>query len=141
MVAGICNFYLSQINIAHRVSGKGTAPIIVLLNRKADRTNFYRQKNKLFKVQANYIVKPNNDDHYSDSEVSLQDLERENSYIYMNESLTSLNRMLLGEVRKESKSLKYEFPEYTVNGQVRVKTSKGSEYVPINSKQDLVNIT
>ena len=59
----------------------------------------------------------------------------------MNKSLTSLNRMLLGDIRKESKSLKYEFPEYTINGQVRVKTSKGSEYVPINCKQDLVNIT
>ena len=74
VVAGICNFYLSQINIAHRVSGKGTAPIIVLFNRKADRTNFYRQKNKLFKVRAKHIVKPNNDDHCSDSEVSLKTL-------------------------------------------------------------------
>ena len=27
-----------QIDIAHRVSEKGTAPIIVLFNRKADRT-------------------------------------------------------------------------------------------------------
>ena len=82
MVAGICNFDVSQIDIAHRVSEKGTAPIIVLFNRKADRTNFYRQKNNLFKVQANHIVKPNNDDH-SDSEVSLPGLERENSFIYI----------------------------------------------------------
>ena len=84
---GICNFDVSQIGIAHRVSEKGTAPIIVLFNRKADITNFYRQKKKLFKVQANDIVKPNNEDH-SDSEVSLPGLEQENSYIYMNESLT-----------------------------------------------------
>ena len=32
-----------------------------------------------------------NDDH-SNSEVSLPGLERENSYIYMNESLASINR-------------------------------------------------
>ena len=51
----------------------------------------------------------------------------------MNESLTSMNRMLLREARKESKRLKYEFPGYTVNGQVRVKKSKSSEYIPINS--------
>ena len=54
-IAGICNFDVSQIDIAHRVSGKGTAPIIVLLNRKADRTKFYRQKKKLFKVRAKIL--------------------------------------------------------------------------------------
>ena len=137
MVAGICNFDVSQIDIAHRVSEKGTALIIVLFNRKTDRTNCYRQKKK---VRANHILKPNNEDH-SDSEVSFPGLERENSYIYMNESLTSMNRMLLREARKESKKFTYEFPGYTVNGQVRVKKSKSSEYIPINSKQDLVNIT
>ena len=31
MVAGICNFDVSQIDIAHRVSEKGTAPTIVFL--------------------------------------------------------------------------------------------------------------
>ena len=124
------------------VSEKGTAPIIVLFNRKADRTNFYWQKNKVFKVQANNIVKPNNDDHYSaNGEVSLPGFARENCYIYMSESLTSLKIMLLREARKESRRLKYEFPGYTVNGQVRVKKTKGSEYIPINSKQDLVKIT
>ena len=141
VVAGICNFYLSQIDIAHRVSEKGISPIIVLFNRKADKTNFYRQKKKLLKVQANHIVQINNKDH-SDSEVSLPGLEQENGYIYMNKkSLTSMNRMLLREARKESKWLKYKFPGYTVNGQVQVKKSKSSEYILINSKQDLVNIT
>ena len=141
VVAGICNFDVSQIDIAHRASEKGKAPIIVLFNRRVDRTNFYRKKKKLFKVRANHIVKPNNIEDHSDSEVSLPGLERENSYIYMNESLTSMNRMLLREARKESKRLKSEFPGYKVNGQVRVKKSKSSEYIPINSKHDLVNIT
>ena len=81
VVAGICNFDVSQIDIAHRKSEKGTAPIMVLLNRKADRTNFYRQKNKLFKVQTNHTVISNNED--SDSEVSLQGLEWEKKlYLY-----------------------------------------------------------
>ena len=124
---------MSQIDIAHRVSEKGTAPIIVSFNRKADRTNFHRQKNKLLKVRANDTVKSNNDDR-SDSDVSLPGLEQENSYIYMNESLTSMSR-------KESKRLKYKFPGCTINGQLRVKKSKRSEYVPINDKEYLVNIT
>ena len=52
----------------------------------------------MFKVWAKRIVKPINDDD-SDSEVSLPGLERENSFIYMNESLTSMNRLLLIETR------------------------------------------
>ena len=141
VAAGICYFDVSQIDIAHRVSEKGTAPILVLFNRKTDRTNFYRQKKKLFKVRASHIVEPNNNEDHSDSEVSLAGPEQENSYIYLNKSLTSTNRMSLREARKESKRLKYEFLGYTVNGQVRVKKSKSSEYIPINSKHDLVNIT
>ena len=43
VVTEICNFDVSQIDIAHRVSDKGTIPTIVSLNRKAYRTNFYRQ--------------------------------------------------------------------------------------------------
>ena len=86
-------------------------------------------------------MKSNNNEDHSDSEVTLPGQERENRYIYMNESLTSMNRREKPEARKESKRLKYEFPGYTVNGQVRVKKSKSSEYIPINSKHDLVNIT
>ena len=43
VVTEICNFDVSQIDIAHRVSDKGTKPTIVSFNRKAYRTNFYRQ--------------------------------------------------------------------------------------------------
>ena len=136
----MCNLDVSRIDIAHRISEKGAAAIIALFNRKAVRINFYRQKNKLLKFWANHTVKPNvNIDDHSDSEVSLPGLEQENSYICMNESLTSMNRILLREARKWSKSLEYEFPGYAVNRQVRVKKSKSSEYIPINRKRDLLN--
>ena len=52
-----------------------------------------------------------------------------------------MNIMLLREARSESKGLKYGFPGYTVNGQVQLKNSKSSEYIPINSKQDLADTT
>ena len=79
-------------------------------------------------------MKHNNEDH-NDSEVSLPDLERENSYIYIYESLTSMNSMLMREATKENKRLKYEFPGYTVNGQVRVKSLTAvSIYLLIASK-------
>ena len=41
----------------------------------------------------------------------------------------------------ESRMLKYQFPGNTVNGQIRVKKSKSSEYISINSKQASINIT
>ena len=50
VVAEICNFDMSQTNIAHRVSEKRAVPVIVLFTKKAERTNFYRQKNKIFKI-------------------------------------------------------------------------------------------
>lgn len=77
-------------------------------------------------------VKTNND-----SEVSLRGLERENSNTYMKEYLTSMNKMFLWEASNENKRLNFEFPEYTFNGQFRVKKSKSSEHI----KQDLVDIT
>ena len=55
----------------------------------------------------------------------------------MDENLTSMNKMLLGEDRNEGKRLKHEFPGYAVNDQVRVKKSKISEYMPINTKQEI----
>ena len=76
---------MRQIDIAHRVSEKErNSAYISLFNRKADRTNFYKQKKKLLKVGA-FIIKPNNEDH-GDREVSFPSLERKNSYIYMNTS-------------------------------------------------------
>ena len=42
----------------------------------------------------------------------------------MNESITSVNIMLLKEARIESKRLKYEFPASPVNVQVQVKKYK-----------------
>ena len=40
MVAGVCNFDVSQINIAHRVSEKGTAPIKFYLIERQREINF-----------------------------------------------------------------------------------------------------
>ena len=52
-----------------------------------------------------------------------------------------MNKMLLRKSMEESKRLKHECPGYTVNGEVCVKKSKITGYIPINSKQDLVHLT
>ena len=124
-------WYLSQI------IRKATTPIVVLFNRWIDRTCFYGQKQKLFKVPASHIVKPYNEDQ-SDIEVSFLGLEQEHCYVYMNEILTSINRMLPREARKKSERLKNKFPGYTISFKFE---RKSSDYIPLNGKKDLVNIT
>ena len=55
MVAGICNFDVSQIDIAHRKSEKGTAPIMVLLNRMADELIFTDRKTNYLKSKPTIL--------------------------------------------------------------------------------------
>ena len=76
LTSGKCYFDMSQIDIAHRASDKRAAPVIVSFNRKVGGTSFYSTKI----IQANHIVKSNNDNN-SGSEVSLPCLERENKSI------------------------------------------------------------
>ena len=67
--------------------------------------------------------------------------------IYLNETFTprphsslhSRNRLFLKEAQKTSKDLKYKYPGYTINGQVRVRESSGDENIPINNGNDLRN--
>ena len=142
VVAEICNFDMInlQINIAHRVSEKRAVPVIVLFTKKAERTNFYREKNKIFKIWASHIIKANDDNH-SDQEVSLAGHERENGFIYMNGSFNFYEQNVTERSNEGKKEVKLWIPRYTVNCHVRVKKSKSSEYMLINSKQDLGNIT
>ena len=42
--AKIKDFHREQIDLAHRTSASSTAPIIILINKKLDRNNFFKQK-------------------------------------------------------------------------------------------------
>ena len=86
VVAGICNFDVSQIDIAHRKSEKGAAPIMVLLNRKADeliftdrKTNYLKSKPTIlwYLIMKIVIVK-----------LVCKALSEKKNYIYMRESLS-----------------------------------------------------
>ena len=134
-VGGLCSFDVSQM-ISHRLSEK-RQNLQQFCLRSIDTTCFYRQKQKLFKVSASHIVKPNTEDQ-SDIEVSFLDLELEHCYVYMNETLTSINRMLPREARKKSGRLKNKFSGYTISFKFE---QKSIDYIPLNGKMDLVNIT
>ena len=96
-------------------------------------------------MSAEQIVQYSNDTD-DDGEVSMPGLEdgtqnnRKKGPLFINESLTHTNRILLKEARSISKQLNYKFAGYTVNGEVRVKKSDHSEHIAILSKKDLLKI-
>ena len=81
-----------------------------------------------------------------DNEISIPGLRdvsqnnRKKNLLFINESLTLTNRVLLREARSISKQLNYKFTGYTVNGKVRVKKTESSEHIAIESKKDLPKI-
>ena len=84
-----------------------------------------------------------NDDSDSrdDEEVTLPGLNKD--LIFVNESLTDMNRTLLKEAKTISKNLhyRYKYTGYILNGKVRVKKSENSGHISITFKKDLEKIT
>ena len=52
-MADIEGYEPGQVDVAHWISRKKTAPIIALFHKKSDRQNFYRQKKKLYSLNVN----------------------------------------------------------------------------------------
>ena len=95
--ANISNFHPNQINIAHCTSSKTSAPVIILFCKKRDRINFYSQCKKARDLTS---------DHFKlvSAEVNSEESAQVNHrYIYINESLTPVNHLLLKAARLESK--------------------------------------
>ena len=122
VTAKVNDFEKAQICVAHKTSNKANAPIIVMFNN-----NFYKQKKKLISVKSKDIVVMNDDsDSRDDEEVTLPGLNKD--LIFVNESLTHMNRTLLKGAKAISKNLHYKYTGYTFNGEVRVKKSENSEH-------------
>ena len=125
--AKIKNFDREQMDVAHRTSKKNTAPIIILFKTKNDRNNFYKQKKNIFSVSAEQFVESNTNNEENspgteptkqvddDKEISMPGLRdvsqnnRKKNLLFINESLTHTNRVLLREARSISKKLNYKF--------------------------------
>ena len=112
-----------------------------MFNKKRnDRNNFYKQKKKLISVKSKDIVVINDDsDDRDDEEVTLPGLNKD--LIFVNESLTHMNRTLLKEAKTISKNLHYKYTGYTFNGEVRVKKSENSGHISITCKKEVKKIT
>ena len=99
---------------------------------KRDRNNFYQQKIKLKNIKSSTIV--NQSAGGEQDEATVQN-------IYFNESLTQENCKLLKEAKREANKLKYQYLDYTVNGEIRVRKSANEDYISILCKSDLDKIT
>ena len=102
-----------------------------MFDRKKDRNNFYRQKMKFKNIKSSAIV--NQSAGYQDK-APMQN-------IYINENLTKENRKLLKEAKREANKLKYRYPGYTVNGEIRVRKSANGDHISILCKSDLDKTT
>ena len=116
----IADFMLDDV--AHRTSKRQNTPIIMLFNKKSDRTNFFKQRKKFHNLRAHQFQSS----QLVDEEVTLPDIDNERGeetsnskmLIVLNESLTPTNRRLLKEAKKVSKQHNYKYKGYTVNGEV-----------------------
>ena len=52
MLTKITGFETTQVDVAHRTFKRENIPIIMLFNKKSDRTNFFNQKKKFHNLQA-----------------------------------------------------------------------------------------
>ena len=90
----------------HRISRKSTAPIIVLLTRKANRINFYNQQYKLKGLTNLQFATQEKVEEGEGQEVILKTDEpkTQKNYSYKNKPLTQENRRLLKETKTETKT-------------------------------------
>ena len=92
--AGVTHFDFGQIYVVHRSSPKeSTHIIIIVFMKKNDR------KKTFYRLDAKIFLKERYDDNESDQSKTY-------GPIYLNESLTPQNRLLLKKAQKARKNLK-----------------------------------
>ena len=52
MLTKLTGFDIAQVGIAHRTSKWENAPILILFNKKSDRSHFYKQKKNSHNLRA-----------------------------------------------------------------------------------------
>ena len=128
--SNITGYNQNQIDVAHRTSSRPTVPIIIMFDKKRDRNNFYQQKMSIKNIKSSATVNQSAGDQ---DEAPVQN-------IYINESLTHENCKLLKEAKREANKLKYWYPGYTVNGEIRVRKSANKDHISFLCKSDLDKI-
>lgn len=129
-LANFEDFDTSQIDVVHRLSSNPNSPVIIMFTKKQYRQNFYFQRSKLKYVHVNQL----DDEEF---EFDKEARRAANTFFYLKESLTRENRELFMKAKKIAKAKEYEYPAYTVKGEVRVCKNDTTNYVIIQCEEDL----
>ena len=100
-IAKFEKFDPAQIEVAHRVSVKPTAAIIIKFLHRQDRENFYYQRSKLQTIHVRQFESEDELHKYATAEE--QKDRSPNTKIYLNESLTPRKTKALGRCSCKSK--------------------------------------
>ena len=100
----------------------------MLLNKKSDKTSFFKQRKKFHSLRAHQFQSS----QLVDEEVTLPGIDKERgeetsnneSLIFLNESLTPTNRRLFKEAKKASRQHNCKYKGYTINGEQSKKRVK-----------------
>jgi hypothetical protein len=134
-LAEIENFDAGQIDVTHRLSQKHNSPVIIMFSQKSYRQNFYFQRNKIKYLHVNQILDKTAD--YPDP-AKRRDA---NTFIYLNESLTPVNRDIFIKTKQQLKYKQYKkVHPYTVKGQVRVRLQENAEPIILRCTEDIQKI-
>ena len=104
MLTVTTGFNITQVPVAHRISKRENTPIIILFNKKSDRNYFYKPKKKFQNLRAHQfqatrivdeeVTFPGNGKEQVEETIDNEVL------MFLNESLTRINRRLLKGVEK-----------------------------------------
>jgi len=86
------------------------------------------------------LLKEDNEEVTFPSYASALDTAEDTGIIYITESLSEMNGELLRQAKELAKPLGYKFFGYTIGGEVRVKKSELSKFIPIRHYDDLAKI-
>lgn len=115
------NFTPDDIDVTHRVSSKDTANIIVKFTSRKAHDSIYTRRSSLRKTTTH--------------DVGLAE-SRAASKIYINESLTKLNKELLFAAREFKKAFNYKYV-WTRNGSVMLRQTESSKIIKLKDVSDL----
>ena len=73
MLTKITEFDITQVDVADRTYKRQNVPIIMLFNKKSDRTNFFKQRKKFHSLQAHQFQSS----QLVDEEVTLPGIDKE----------------------------------------------------------------
>ena len=129
-IAKIGNFDQKSVYLAHRITTKPDSPIIILFKTRDARENIYAQRRKFGCLYVEQIIGK------SETFPDLSAKRSSNTRVFLNESLTPENKMLMKVARQKVPELDYHFM-WSHRGNIFAGKEKDSRKNQIRRPEDL----